>query len=108
MALATCYAGRWWFGYSMHGTHLVLGWKTECDDQVYGPVFADYLINNEWTLKSSWFQTGKELGESGNWMRVLGETLSMGTDHLPGHGTVNPDPNDDNIFVFWDCRVPGW
>jgi hypothetical protein len=106
VCLACCYAGKWWFGYSLRGAHLVLGWMTKCKDEVYGPTFGDYLIQDELTLKSAWFQTGKELGESGHKMRVLGETISMGKDHLPGHGYVSPDPYDNSVFVYWTCKVP--
>jgi hypothetical protein len=105
VALATCLCGYGPFGHSMHGTHLILGWSTQCDDKVYGPVFADYMILHELQIKSAWFATGGDLAVNKSTMSVLGEDGSVGTDYLFGHGNVNPDPSDDWWYTQWECDV---
>ncbi len=108
VVLATCYAAKSWFGFSLHGSHMILGWETACDDSIYGPTFANY-IKSGMTLKEAWFQTGEECQPVPAIAKVLGEALSVGNDHLKGYGDyADPSPPDDIFFVWWKHQVNGW
>jgi len=103
--LSCCEAAKEKFSHALRGIHLILGWKTTCIDTNYGSTFATGMIDYDWTIKASWFYAGDIKGSSWDIQRVLGENIDMGNDHLYGHGYVNPDPEVDDYYVYWDNTV---
>lgn len=98
VALACCLAGQNTHK-ALDGLHLICGWRTECDDAVYGRRFAEYLIAG-YEIKTAWFLTGDELSPGGL-MNVKGEDISVGSDHLYHCGTVNLTPINDEYYYEW-------
>lgn len=109
VVLATCLAASDEFAENAtQGTHLILGWKTICDDWVYGPVFANY-IKEGYTLKEAWFKTGEDCQHVPAIARVIGENEEVGNDHLKGFGNYAiPSPIPDDTYVSWEHEVIGW
>jgi hypothetical protein len=99
VALACCYAGQNTYR-ALDGLHLICGWRSPCTDAIYGPVFAQKLIDGE-EVKTAWFQTGQLLAAPGLTMNVVGEDYSVGTDHMWHCGHVNPTPPDDDEYYEW-------
>jgi len=92
---------------SMHGLHLILGFKTKCYDVPLGKTFAEKMIHEGLTVMAAWF-TAADCEEPKNKeivARVIGETAQMGSDYLWGLGNVSPDPTVDSWFYYWDHVV---
>jgi len=108
IVLATCFAAHSLFGFSLKGSHLILGYETACDDSLYGPTFADH-IKSGMTLKDAWFLTGDQCQPIPAYAKVLGEDLSVANDHLKGYGEyADPSPPDNIGFNWWKHYVNGW
>ena len=95
--------GKWskrWGWDVFKGVHQILGFETRAHDvSERGSKFAEYMIENEYTIKDAWFKACDDT-ESDTRASVIsicdsGETNTV-NDHLPGHGsfavtTQNPE-----------------
>jgi len=106
VVLATCQAGNENFASALQGINLILGWRSVCDDWIYGPVFAEKIIEGK-TLKQAWFETAEECQHVSGIATVLGENYEAGYDHLKGYGSYC-NPEVDDYYTIWEYPVNGW
>jgi len=86
--------GRWserWGWSVFKGLHQILGFETSAHDvSDRGNKFADYMIENEYTIKNAWFKacddTETDVRASVIFICDSGST-NTANDHLPGHGS---------------------
>ena len=94
---------RWGFDV-FKGLHQIQGFDTYTDDDANrGEVFAGYMIDNEYTIKTSWFKACDDTAPQGVRAVVIGvcdEGYETWNDHLWGHGSVASDKTDPSC-LFW-------
>ncbi len=98
-------SSRW--AWAMNGLHLVLGWDSIMyDTPHFGSRFGQWMVRDGWfdsprTVLHSWCLAGEDTHNSGQKIKVIGETTSMGSDYLWGQGSVAADPTGNGIVKTW-------
>lgn len=99
--------GEWYerWGYEVFkGLHQIEGFDTSVsDDPNHGEIFADYMIVNEYTIKTAWFKMADDIEPIGTRAVVMGvcdDGYETWNDHLWGHGSVASDKTDPSC-LFW-------
>ena len=94
---------RWGWGV-FKGLHQIDGFDTSISDNPnHGEIFADYMIVNEYTIKTAWFKMADDTEGSGVKAVVMGvcdSGYATYDDHLWGHGSVASDKTDPSC-LFW-------
>jgi hypothetical protein len=101
-----------WTG-AFDGLHLLLGYgAVTYDNKTEGKTLVKYARRGQ-TLINAWFRTAREIQPSNNgssapngptiWVGVIfgyrSGTTTPAKDHLWLHGSVAPDPTNQNVFV---------